>query len=418
MSTIQFITMIVNYVAWYIFVFIAVMWMLVLFNYGEKFKVEKHKKPKKLPTVSILVPAHNEEKNIEMTLNSLLNLKYPKKLLEIIVIDDASTDRTAEIVKNFRGVKLISNKKNMGKAYSLNKALKIAKGEIIACIDADSFVERDILIKMVGDFEDPKVASVTPALKVFKPRTFLEKIQATEYLLNIFLRKSLDAIDAIHVTPGVFSLYRKKVLEEIGGFDEDNLTEDMEIALRIQNAGYKITNKLDAISYTLCPPNLRSLFKQRLRWYRGALQNTAKYKHMLFKPHYGNLGVFLLPFNFISIMAVIAIFLLMLWNFADSIWKFLWQMHLINWDFMIFFRDMKIDLENLMLNTMTTPTIFMLIGMLLGSYLLLKSFNVSQEKFRLHKLGYFTYLIIYPLIMMVFWFTAMICEIFRVKRKW
>jgi cellulose synthase/poly-beta-1,6-N-acetylglucosamine synthase-like glycosyltransferase len=306
----------------------------------------------------------------------------------------------------------------MGKARSLNRAIKIAKGEYIACIDADSTVDRGILKKMIGHFGDPEVACVTPALKVMKPRNFLEKIQAAEYLLNIFLRKSLDVIDSIHVTPGVFSVYRKSVLAEVGGFDENNLTEDMEIALRIHEAGYRITNSLDAISYTICPSTLGSLFKQRLRWYRGALQNTAKYKHMIFRRSYGNLGMFLLPFNFISIMAVITIFMLLFWNVIDTASKFVWQLSLIDWNLLAFFKTLEFDPQSLLLNTITTPFVFMLLGLLLGGYLLVKSFRITGEKVGLNKLGYVTYLVIYPLMMMSFWFTALAFELLRIKRKW
>jgi cellulose synthase/poly-beta-1,6-N-acetylglucosamine synthase-like glycosyltransferase len=418
MTSLAFWTTIANYAAWYIFVFIAIMWLLVLLTNRERFSHETGKKTKRLPGVSVLIPAHNEENNIKMTLKSVLGLDYPKNLLEVIVIDDASTDNTKDAVEGVKNVTLLVNKKNMGKARSLNRAIKIAKGEIIACIDADSTVDSKILKKMVGHFDDPEVACVTPALKVLKPKNFLEKIQAAEYLLNIFLRKSLDVIDSIHVTPGVFSVYRKSVLEEVGGFDEDNLTEDMEIALRIHDAGYKITNSLDAISYTICPSSIRSLFKQRLRWYRGALQNTAKYKHMIFRPKYGNLGMFLLPFNFISIIAVITIFMFLFWNVFDTVSKFVWQLYLIDWNFSVFLNKFEFDAQTLVLNTFTTPFVFMLMGFLLGGYLLIKSFRITKEKIGLNKLGYITYLIFYPLIMMSFWFTALAFEILRVKRKW
>lgn len=418
MSSLAFWTTIVNYVAWYIFVFIAIMWLLVLLTNREKFSRETRKKVSRLPKVSVLIPAHNEEKNIEMTLRSVLNLEYPKNLLEVIVIDDASTDKTKDIVERVENVTLLSNKKNMGKAHSLNRAIKIASGEIIACIDADSTVDSKILKKMVGYFDEPEVACVTPALKVLKPKNFLEKIQAAEYLLNIFLRKSLDMIDSIHVTPGVFSVYRKSVLEEVGGFDEDNLTEDMEIALRIHDAGYKIMNRLDAISYTICPSSFGSLFKQRLRWYRGALQNTAKYRHMIFRPRYGNLGMFLLPFNFISILAVITIFMFLFWNVIDMALKLIWQLYLIDWNFLVFLNNFEFDAQTIILSILTTPFIFMLMGLLLGGYLLVKSFRVTKEKIGLNKLGYITYLIVYPLIMMSFWFTALAFEILRIKRKW
>jgi len=410
---------IVNYVAWYIFVFIAITWMIVLFINRDEFSSGgRNKKIKKFSTVSVIVPAYNEEKNIKSIIKSILRVNYPKNLLEVIVINDASTDRTKEIVQGIEGVKLLNNDKNRGKAYSLNRALKFAKGELVACVDADSVVEKNILMKMVGHFEDSEVASVTPALKVLRPKNFMERVQSAEYLLNIFLRKSLEMIDSIHVTPGVFSIYRKSVLQELGGFDEKNLTEDMEIALRIHDAGYKIENRLDAFSYTICPPTLRSLFKQRLRWYRGAVQNTMKYKHMIFNHKYGNLGMFLLPFNFISILAVITILLILIWNVLDTVKNFVWQLYLIDWDFLVFLNNFEINWEVFFLNTFTTSFVFMVMGLILGGYLLLKSFHVTREKFSFNKLGYFTYLIAYPLLMMSFWLTAMTFEILRIERKW
>jgi cellulose synthase/poly-beta-1,6-N-acetylglucosamine synthase-like glycosyltransferase len=412
----------VNYVAWYVFVFIAVTWMIVLFSNRGRFAEKSVNMPKTLPGVSVLIPAYNEGDSIRKTVNSVLAMDYPKNRLEVIVIDDASGDETGRIAHELEAegrIKVIVNPKNRGKAYSLNRALKVAKYDIIACIDADSTVEPDILRKMIPPLlENGKVASVTPALKVLKPENLLEKIQHAEYILNIFLRKSLSVIDSIHVTPGVFSIYRKSVLEEIGGFDEKNLTEDMEIALSIQNAGYRIENRLDAISYTICPSKLRNLFDQRIRWYRGALQNTVKYRHMIFRKRYGNLGMFLLPFNFISILAVIIIFTIILWNFADNLLRGIWQMTLIDWNFMVLIDGFILDPKAMIFNMLTTSFVLMALGTVIGGYILLKSFRVSDERFSLNKLGYFTYLFIYPFFMMFFWMTAMVFELLRIRRKW
>jgi hypothetical protein len=106
------------------------------------------------------------------------------------------------------------------------------------------------------------------------------------------------------------------------------------------------------------------------------------------------------------------------WNVVDTSWKLLRQLYLIDWNFLVFLKSLEIDLQTLFINTITTPMIFMFMGLLLGGYLLLKSFSITHEKFRLNKLGYFTYLVIYPVIMMSFWFTAMVFERLRIKRKW
>jgi cellulose synthase/poly-beta-1,6-N-acetylglucosamine synthase-like glycosyltransferase len=407
---------ILNYLAWFVFVFIAVVWIMVLLDNRNPGPMYRASRPR---SVSILMPAYNEEKTLAQAIRSVLAIDYPERLKEVIVINDRSKDRTGEIAKEFadRGeIRLITNRTNMGKAYSLNRGIKLAKGELIACIDADSLVEPDILNKMVGHFENPKVASVTPALRAYRTANFLEKVQFAEYILNIFLRKMLGHLDSIHVTPGVFSLYRKSVLQEVGGFDMNNLTEDMEIALRIHSKGYSIENEMSAISYTYCPSRLNELFKQRIRWYRGAIQNSVKYRRMFFNRDYGNLGLFFLPMNFIAVLAIITIFVVMVWNYGFLIFSYLWRMSLVKWDFSIFFRNF--DLYNLISVLLSTPVIFGLFGMALGGYVLYLGFKYSNEKVSSNKAGYFVYLVIFPMFLMAFWAAALFLEIFRFKRRW
>ena len=408
---------VLNFVAWYIFIFISVVWIMVLLQNRENFY--ESKSYRSLPTVSVLVPAYNEEKTIGKTIRSLLNLDYPKNLLEIIVINDASTDRTGKIAEYFSKqgkIKLLTNKKNRGKAYSLNRGIRHAKGELIACIDADSIVEPQILKKMVGYFDDKNVAAVTPALRVWKTTNFLEKIQHAEYLLNVFLRKALAFIDAIHVTPGVFSIYRKSVLLEVGGFETDNLTEDMEIALKIHKFGYKIENSINAKSYTLCPDRWKDLLKQRIRWYRGAIQNSLKYRKMFFNPKYGNLGVFFLPINFLAVMSIIVIFFVMAWNYIGMALNYLWKLYLINWDVSILLQG--INLEYLITNIVSTQFFLALLGLAVGAYVLYISFKMNNEPISENKPGYFMYLIFFPFILMCFWALALMYEILRFKREW
>ncbi len=413
-----------NYFTWYVFMFIAVIWLILLFR-NPRFYHKREPRlanDKHLPGVSVIIPAYNEEKSIRMTIDSLLKVDYPEGKFEIIVVDDASADKTNQIVKKEyvkKGVKLIRNKKNSGKAFSLNEGIKESKFDIIGCIDADSLVDPKSLRIMIEDFDDPDVGSVTPALKVYKPKGILQRIQNAEYMLNIFLRKTQGALDAIHVTPGVFSLYRKDVLEKIGGFDVGNIAEDMEIALNIHHKGYKITNRIDAVTYTLCPKKFRELYKQRLRWYRGALHNMAKYKDMFFSKKYGNIGVFLLPMNLVAIIAVIVLFTLMIYSSMTDIIKTISYYSLINWDLsVVISKFWEYRPDTFFTNFFSTTLLMGAISISAGLYLLYKSFQINDETFTLNKIGFFSYLFIYPLLMMFFWFAALFHEFLRIERKW
>jgi cellulose synthase/poly-beta-1,6-N-acetylglucosamine synthase-like glycosyltransferase len=409
-------TTVLNFVVWYIFVFIGVLWIIVMFQN----KRQIHTTPKmnaKLPFVSVLIPAFNEEGTISKTIRSVLSLDYPKRLIETIVVNDCSTDRTRRMAESFGSrITLLNNRKNRGKSYSLNRAMKVARGEFVACIDADSLVKGDALKKMVCHFNDPKVAAVTPALKVYKTRTFLEKIQHAEYLLNVFLRKMLAFIDAIHVTPGVFSVYRKDLLMKLGGFEEGNLTEDMEIALKLHKAGYRIENDLNAVSYTYCPAKWGELFKQRIRWYRGAIQNSIKYKYMFFNPRYGNIGLFFLPLNFIAVLAIIVIFFITAWNYLVAALGYVWKMSIINWDILGYLS--MLDLSSLPNLLLSTPLMFGMIGLAMGGYILYISFRVNRYSLKKNKPGYIIYLVLFPFVMMAFWSLALIYEVLRLQRKW
>ncbi len=390
----------VNYAAWFVFMFISVVWILVMLqNRGRSPKLRRFKR---LPKVSVLIPAYNEEKTIRQTIESIISMEYPPSLLDVIVINDCSTDRTAEIARGFARqgkITLLSNRRNMGKARSLNRALGICKGEFIACVDADSIVEKDIIRKLLPYFYSRSVAAVTPALKVWKKENCLEKVQHAEYILNVFLRKMLSFLDAIHVTPGVFSIYRSSVLKEVGGFDEENLTEDMEIALRIHEAGYSIESNLDAVSYTMCPRRWHDLYRQRLRWYRGSIENMGKYRRMFFNTFYGNLGMFLLPMNAIGVTAILAILFSVVYSNLNEAANFVWRLSLINFDF--FTLVGKLDLQLMLEQILSTPFIFGCVGMGLGAYLLWVSFRSVGTSVRSNTSGYFLYLTLFPFLMML-----------------
>lgn len=176
--------------------------------------------PKSYPFVSILIPAYNEEDSIAGTIDHVLNLDYPKEKLEIIVINDGSKDRTKDVilryVKSNENVRLL-DKPNSGKADSLNKGIKMSKGELIAVVDSDSFPSKDSLRKLVGLFDDPQMGAVTSFVSVRNSKeTVLTKIQEIEYLFMGWARKILDFVDSVYVTNGPLSIYRRKYVDKVG----------------------------------------------------------------------------------------------------------------------------------------------------------------------------------------------------------
>jgi len=264
---------------------------------------------KRYPSVTIIIPAHNEERGIAGTIESALAIDYPKDKLEIIVVENGgSKDRTVEIANRYKknGVKVFSLEKG-GKGYAMNYIIKRAKGDIIITMDADTFAEPDVLYKMMGYFEDPKVMAVAPTIKSKYQKTLIQRIQNVEYLLGGFARKVFEFLDAMYVTPGAFTAYRKKFFDKFGAYDESHITEDLEIALRINSKGYRLANAIDASVYTITPRTFRELFWQRIRWFLGFIDAFIQYRRMLFGFKHGYLSGLVMPAAVISIFFTIFI---------------------------------------------------------------------------------------------------------------
>jgi cellulose synthase/poly-beta-1,6-N-acetylglucosamine synthase-like glycosyltransferase len=247
------------------------------------------------PKLSVIVPAYNEEETIGSTLRCILENDYPKENFEVIVVNDGSTDRTEEIVKGFKEVKLLS-KENTGKADSLNKAIKIAKGELIAIVDSDSYPEKDAFRKMSGYFIDKDVGAVTGTVLVKNRRNLMEKMQAMEYTLIAWTRRILDFLDSVFVTPGALSMYRKSALEKIGGFDKNIMTEDIEVAWNLLKHRYKVRMESGAYAFTMVPSRFKQWWRQRIRWSVGGYETFWKHRKILFKTNYNMFGIFVIPF--------------------------------------------------------------------------------------------------------------------------
>lgn len=256
------------------------------------------------PSVTIIVPAWNEEHTISGTINSLLSLDYPREKLQIFIVDDGSTDNTLEVARKYENPPYVRvfTKPNGGKHTAMNLGISMSTSELIGCLDADSFVDPSALKEIVRYFDQEDVMAVTPSVQIHEPNNVLRRIQAAEYMIGEFTRKIFSRIGGLYVTPGPFSIYRRKVFDEIGGFVHGFGTEDMEMAMRMQANRMRIENAHTALVFTVSPPTFRALYKQRVRWVSGFLKNALfSYRYMFFNKKYGNLGMLTMPFAFISI---------------------------------------------------------------------------------------------------------------------
>lgn len=267
--------------------------------------------PKKEYSITILIPTYNEQDNIKQTINHVMQLDYPKEKLEVIVINDGSTDKTKEIVKKllkkYSNLKLL-DKKNSGKADSLNKGVKMSKGELLAVIDSDSFPSPHSLRKLTGYFNEENMGAVTSFVTVRnKDKNLFAKIQSIEYMILGWNRKLLDFIGAVYVTNGPLSLYRKKYITKVGGFDPKSITEDIDITWNMLYHGFETAMCLDARVSTMVPHKFKPWFRQRVRWGVGGMQAIQKYKASFLRK--GIFGLFIMPFITLSIIISIIGFL-------------------------------------------------------------------------------------------------------------
>jgi cellulose synthase/poly-beta-1,6-N-acetylglucosamine synthase-like glycosyltransferase len=294
----------------YPFLFLSLYFeVLLLVSFFEnitRIKEEESQTVSTYPSVTIAVPCWNEEKTVGGTIESLLNLDYPKDKLHIIVVDNNSKDSTEEVVmsyvKKHHGVVTYLKELKQGKHHAVNLALSTSTSELFGCLDADSFVDSKALRIIVSYFEHHKEAkAITPCIHIRNPSTFIQRLQAVEYLMGVFLRKSFGQLDAIQVTPGPFSIFKREVFDVIGGYRKAHNTEDYEITLRMHKHHLKIMNSHKALVYTVGPSTVKGYFFQRLRWARGFLENSLDYKELFFKKQYSNFGMFTLPMAFLFV---------------------------------------------------------------------------------------------------------------------
>lgn len=416
----------VEYVLWatYFFsLFFVIFWLTTFITERE---VKTKKKLKELPGVTIIVPAYNEEAGIKDTLRSLARLDYPRDKLEIIAVNDGSKDQTAaramEAIKEFNGtdIKLI-NQENAGKGAAMNTGIKQAKGEYVICMDADSIIpDKKALHKMLPYFSSEEIAAVLPCLKVGETKSLLQKMQRYEYLVNMFYKELMGRLDCIKVTPGPFAIYRKDVLLKIGGFDEvfnRHLTEDLEIALRLQKNNYKIVQTMETDVLTIPPDNLKDFYQQRKRWYKGGFLNTLRYKKMILDRKFGDFGLFEMPTTLVSGFIMIALLFSMIYYLAKPALQTWAKLSSINFDIWTLLKKISWDISALDFHY---SLIFVGIVMACASIFVIKrSHAMAKEKvFRYGALPFVFYIAMYFILLAVGW-VVIYYELIRKKEmKW
>ncbi len=395
-------------------VFVQVYFLITFFEHRKKILKPHGRFPElsDYPGLTVIVPCYNEERSIGKTLDSLLVVDYPKDKLSVIVVDDGSTDSTWEKVQAYKDVPqiMLIHKENGGKFTALNLALGHVKTPYFSCLDADSTVESDVLKKIMPYFHDKETMAVIPSAIITRPESIVEHAQKAEYNMSVFFKKVFSLIGGLHVTPGTLPVYRKEVVDKIGGFRYGHNGEDMEMAFRMQKNQMKIVQCHEARVYTIPPKTVKVLYKQRVRWISAYLGNLVEYRSMLFRPKYGNFAWFTLPSSFISIIAVLVVFFLGTVNIVRFIINRVVEWNTVGYSM----GSLKIDFSN------WTITSFMAIIAL--SYILviicLYIGNLLSEGKARFSPNIFSYVLLYSVIAPLWLMQAVFNTIFSRKTSW
>ncbi|MFC1919416.1 glycosyltransferase [Chloroflexota bacterium] len=261
-------------------------------------------KPGQKPRVSVVVPAYNEEAVIENRLANLCSQDY-RGNMEIVVIDDGSQDRTADLVRNFisennQDIRLLSGDERQGKAAALNEAFARCSGDIIVMTDADTTWEDGALTSAVSRFSNPDVGAVTGRQVLLNPsQTTATKSEQTYRGFFETLRIGESALDSTPIFNGPLSCYRKVLIRKIS---ENSMADDSELAFQVRKQGYRCIYNPESVFYEYTPFSLKSRFTQKVRRAQGLIQLFWRERRALFNRRYGRFGTIVFPAEFFMII--------------------------------------------------------------------------------------------------------------------
>ena len=257
-------------------------------NNRKQQPISKNNEIGELPKVSIIIPTKNEESVIRRCLDGIFSQYYPHDKMQIIVVDGKSSDNTSKICSEFllkypENIQFICEKTVKGKPAALNLALPYINGEIVGVFDADSLPERDVLSKVAFYFNDKKVMAIQGRTRSINEKTnaLTRVIASEEKAWFQMLLSGREKLQLFVPLTGSCQFVRRNVVEELHGWDENSLTEDVEFALRMVEKNHYIKYTPDICSGQETPSTIGTLFKQRVRWYRGYMETAIKYGRLL-----------------------------------------------------------------------------------------------------------------------------------------
>ncbi len=281
-----------NQFIFYYPLFMAYLWMVgTLFYFkhwetGKEHRVENMPEMPEHPPVSIIVPCYNEAKNIEETIKFLADQQYPD--FEIIAVNDGSTDGTAErlddLANRIRPLRVIHLAKNQGKAMALRMGTLLSAHEFLICIDGDALLDQHATAWIMSHFyEGPRVGAVTGNPRVRTRSTLLGKIQVGEFSAIIgMIKRAQRVYGRVFTISGVVAGFRKTALHQVGYWEINTVTEDIDISWKLQMKHWDIRFEPNALCWILMPETIRGLWKQRLRWSQGGMEAFARYCRSMF----------------------------------------------------------------------------------------------------------------------------------------
>lgn len=259
------------------------------------------------PAVTVLIPAYNEAGYIGPCIDSVLASDYPDGKLRVVVIDDGSSDDTLTEARGRAGDRVtVLRKSNGGKHSALNYGLRHTESALVMGIDGDSIVAPDAVKNLIETYESrPEACAIAGNIRVRNRDNTITRIQALEYIVSInMFRRALDVVGLVKVVPGCLGLFERSMIEQLGGFSGDTVTEDFDMTMELLKSGRGVHYSSEAVSYTEAPTSVRDLYRQRLRWFRGTVQTLSKHREIFFSTRYDLLHRILVPYLLISTIGV------------------------------------------------------------------------------------------------------------------